>query len=329
MLTPCIFLVFGFACLIFGADWFVEGAVGIAKKLHVPELVIGLTIVAMGTSAPEAAVSISAALKGNAAITIGNVVGSNLLNVGVILGIAALIRELHVAKTTVRCELPFLLGITGLLLLLGSSGGRITLGEGLVLWAVFLVYLGYLFLLAARKKDKPVENKTETGGEAASGNERKKALRERVAEQIRKHPLLETAVGLAVVIWGSDLTVDGATELARMIGISERIIGLTIVALGTSLPELVTSVVASRRGNSDIAVGNIVGSNIFNILFVVGTTSLIVPVSFAPSFLWDTAAAAGSTVLLWSMACRKRRLTRAAGAVLLLTYLLYAAVLLV
>lgn len=328
MLTPCIFLVFGFVCLIFGADWFVEGAVGIAKKLRIPQLVIGLTIVAMGTSAPEAAVSISAALKGNAAITIGNVVGSNLLNVGIILGIAALIRELHVAKTTVRYELPFLFGVTGLLLGLGASGGHVTLGEGLLLWAVFLAYLCYLFLLAARQKDKPDEGASE-GGEPASENESKKTLRERITEQIRKHPLLGTVIGLAVVIWGSDLTVDGATELARMLGISERIIGLTIVALGTSLPELVTSIAASRKGNSDIAVGNIVGSNIFNILFVVGTTSLIVPVSFARSFLWDTAAAAGSTVLLWSMVCRKRTLTRAAGAVLLLTYLAYAVFLMV
>ncbi len=323
MLEPCIFLIFGFACLIFGADWFVEGAVGIAKKLRIPPLVIGLTIVAMGTSAPEAAVSISAALKDNADITIGNVVGSNLLNVGIILGISAMIRKLQVAKTTVRYELPFLLGITGLLFWTGVSGS-VNFWEGVMLWAVFLGYLCYLFLLAAKKKGHSAEEEETDAGDPVAENAKERSLRARFMEWIRRHPLPGTVLGLATVILGSNLTVDGATELARMIGISERIIGLTIVALGTSLPELVTSVAASRKGNSDIAVGNIVGSNIFNILFVVGTTALIVPVGFAQNFLWDTAAAAGSTVLLWGMVCRKKTLTRAAGGVLLLTYLAYA-----
>lgn len=297
-----LLLVLGFAMLVKGADWFVDGAAGIAEKFGIPQLVVGLTIVAMGTSAPEAAVSINAALKGNAAITIGNVVGSNILNILIILGITSVIVAVAVAKSTIKIEIPYMLLITLLLLGLGYTGGTITFGEGIILWAAFLVYLGYLFRMA--KKDKAdVEEKTE--------------------EQPIWKLLLFAVGGLVLVVWGSDVTVDAATAIAKAMGMSERFIGLTIVALGTSLPELFTSVSAAIKGKADIAIGNIVGSNIFNILFVVGTTALITPVVFEPTFLIDTAIAILAGILLWLCVFKDKKLNRAGGIVMLVSYAVY------
>lgn len=302
MLTQVVLIVIGFAMLIKGADWFVEGASGLATKLGIPQLVIGLTIVAMGTSAPEAAVSLTAAMKGSADITIGNVVGSNILNVLVILGVTSVIVATAVAKSTVRYEIPYMIGITLLLLLVGYTGYEITFVEGLILWGAFLLYLGYLFRMAKKQQTKETEL------------EEQKPLWKLV---------LGVIVGLILIIWGSDVSVDGATEVARIIGLSERFIGLTIVALGTSLPELFTSVSAARKGKTDIAIGNIVGSNIFNVLFVVGTTALITPVTFAPNFVADTVIAIASGVLLLVCVARKRLLGRMAGILMLCGYGVY------
>lgn len=297
-----VLIVIGFAMLIKGADWFVEGASGFATRLGIPQLVIGLTIVAMGTSAPEAAVSLTAAMKGSAEITIGNIVGSNILNILIILGVTSVIVATAVAKSTVRYEIPYMIGITLLLLVVGYSGYEITFVEGLILWAAFLLYLGYLFVMA--KKQKTEEAK----------REEQKPLWKLV---------LGVLGGLILIIWGSDISVDGATEVARIIGLSERFIGLTIVALGTSLPELFTSVSAARKGKADIAIGNIVGSNIFNILFVVGTTALITPVAFAPNFVVDTWIAIASGVLLLVCVARKRTLGRVSGILMLCCYGVY------
>ena len=302
LLLQCILLILGFAMLVKGADWFVEGSAGIADRFGIPQLVIGLTIVAMGTSAPEAAVSIPAALKGGPASPIGNVVGSNILNVLIILGITACIIPVAVSRSTVRAELPYMILITGLLLGLGYTGEKIVLWEGIVLWLAFLLYLGYLFVMAKKNRAEP----TETYGDAPLWK-----------------LLLFAAAGLGLVIWGSDVTVDAATALAEQFGMSERFIGLTIVALGTSLPELVTSITAARRGKADIAIGNIVGSNIFNILFVVGTTALITPVVFAPNFLVDTVVAALAGILLLLCVARKKQLTRPAGILMLAGYAAY------
>lgn len=302
ILLQLLMLAAGFAMLVVGADWFVDGAAGIAEKFGIPHLVIGLTIVAMGTSAPEAAVSITAALKGNAGITIGNIVGSNIMNILVILGLASVIVPIAVAKSTVQVEIPYMLAITMLLLLVGSTGNAITFGEGVILWAAFLLYLGYLFWMA--KKDK-----------------------EEVEEEAEKHPLWKllilVVVGIGLVMWGSDLAVDGATGIAKAMGLSERFIGLTIVALGTSLPELVTSVSAARKGKADIAIGNIVGSNIFNILFVVGTTALITPVVFENKFIVDTLIAAAAGILLWLCVFKDKKLSRAGGMIMLAGYAAY------
>lgn len=301
ILTQVLLIVIGFVMLIKGADWFVEGASGIATKLGIPQLVIGLTIVAMGTSAPEAAVSLTAAVKGSAEITIGNVVGSNILNILVILGVTSVIVTTAVAKSTVFYEIPYMIGITLLILGLGYTGYEITFVEGIILWAAFLVYLGYLFLMAKKQQTKEVEEK----------------------QQPIWKLLLGIVVGLVLIIFGSDVSVDGATELARIFGMSERFIGLTIVALGTSLPELFTSVSAARKGKADIAIGNIVGSNIFNILFVVGTTALITPVAFASNFVVDTVIAIASAVLLLVCVAKKRALGRTAGILMLCGYVAY------
>ena len=301
ILLQLLLLAVGFVMLVKGADAFVEGAAGIAEKFGIPQLVIGLTIVAMGTSAPEAAVSITAALKGNAAITIGNVVGSNILNVLVILGITSVIVSVAVARSTVRIEIPYMLVSTLLLLILGFSGNEIVFWEGVILWAAFLLYLGYLFYMA--KKNRQVEEETE-----------KKPLWKL---------LLYTVLGLVFVVWGSDVTVDAATAIAKAVGMSERFIGLTIVALGTSLPELFTSVSAALKGKADIAIGNIVGSNIFNILFVVGTTALITPVVFESGFVIDTLIAGGAGLLLWLCVCREQKLKRMGGVMMLVGYAAY------
>lgn len=301
ILLQLLLLAVGFVMLVKGADAFVEGTAGIAEKFGIPQLVIGLTIVAMGTSAPEAAVSITAALKGNAAITIGNVVGSNILNVLVILGITSVIVSVAVARSTVRIEIPYMLVITLLLLVLGFSGNKIVFWEGVILWAAFLLYLGYLFYMA--KKNRQVEEETE-----------KKPLWKL---------LLYTVLGLVFVVWGSDVTVNAATAIAKAVGMSERFIGLTIVALGTSLPELFTSVSAALKGKADIAIGNIVGSNIFNILFVVGTTALITPVVFESGFVIDTLIAGSAGILLWLCVCREHKLKRMGGVMMLVGYAAY------
>ena len=296
-----LLLIVGFAMLVKGADWFVEGAAGIASKFGIPQLVVGLTIVAMGTSAPEAAVSITAALKGTADIAVGNVVGSNILNVLVILGLTGLITSVAVQKSTLFIEIPYMLVVTGVLLVMGMLGNSINLTEGIILWAMFILYLAYLFVLA--KKGKAEEEEKE----------------ERPLWKL----LLFALIGGVVVVWGSNIAVDSATAIAQIIGLSEKFIGLTIVALGTSLPELVTSVTAAKKGNADIAIGNIVGSNIFNILFVLGTSALIIPITFEASFIVDTIISVAAGVLLWVATIKSKKLTRPWGIVMLLGYVAY------
>lgn len=299
-------LVIGFAMLVKGADWFVDGTSGMARKIGIPQLVVGLTIVAMGTSAPEAAVSITAALKGNASIAIGNVVGSNILNILIILGITAVITSVAIQKSTLFIEIPYMLVVTIVLIIMGANDGNVTRIEGIILWVMFLVYLTYLFFLAKNGKEENEE-----------------------VEKSTWQLLLSAVIGGVVVVWGSDITVDSATAIAKILGMSERFIGLTIVALGTSLPELVTSVTAAKKGNADIAIGNIVGSNIFNILFVIGTTALIIPVPYAAGFIVDGIIAVAAGVLLWISVCKKLELRRPWGIVMLVSYAAYFVYLLV
>lgn len=304
-LLQILLVVVGFVMLVKGADWFVDGAAGIAERFGIPQLVIGLTIVAMGTSAPEAAVSISAAFKGTADITIGNVVGSNILNILVILGVTSVIVAVAVQKSTVRYEIPFMIGITVLLLLFGITGNEVNRIEGAILWVFFILYIVYLYRMTKNQEPEQEEKKKEKAS----------------VWQL----LVLVLVGLALVVSGSNVTVDAATKLAKIVGLSDKFIGLTIIALGTSLPELVTSVSAARKGKADIAIGNIVGSNIVNILFVVGTTALILPVPFAGSFVIDMSIATAAAALLFVCVFRRQKLERAGGIIMLLGYAAYFA----
>lgn len=298
-------LAFGFVLLVKGADWFVDGASKVAEKFGIPQLVIGLTIVAIGTSLPEAAVSVSAALKGSAEITIGNVVGSNIMNILLILGVTSVIAPIAVQKSTVRYELPFVILVSVLLMGIGYTDNTVGRVDGLILWALLLCYLGYLLVIAKK-----------------GGNASEEEADEDKPMPVWKMILLIITGGVMIVI-GSDVAVDAATALARIFGMSERLIGLTIVAFGTSLPELVTSSTAAVKGKADIAVGNIVGSNIFNILFVVGTSALITPVAYAQNFFVDSIVCIATAALLWILVIKNKRLGRAGGACLLACYAVY------
>ena len=296
-----LMLIVGFVLLVKGADWFVDGAAALAGKMGIPQLVIGLTIVALGTSLPEAAVSITSALQGSTDITVGNVVGSNIMNILVILGISAVITNVRIQKSTLKYELPFMLLITVVFLAMGMLGGEFTRLDGVILWGFMIVYLIYLLNLAKKGTEEE--------------------------EEFKDMPIWKCLVcivlGAVMIVGGSNLVVDGASDIASAMGISDRIIGLTIVAFGTSLPELVTSVSAAKKGNAGIAIGNIVGSNIFNILFVLGTTALICPVPFASSFLIDSLVAIGAGLLLWFGTMKHKELRRPVGIVMLVCYAAY------
>ena len=303
-----LLLAVGFVMLIKGADWFVDGASKIADKFGIPQLVIGLTIVAMGTSAPEAAVSINSALRENvesAGIAIGNVMGSNILNVFLILGLTAVIKAIAVKKSTICYEIPFTVFITVVLALLGLSDNMVSRLDGAILWVLMIVYLLYLLRMAKKGQD----------------------VMEDVPELTEKDTplrlILSIILGGGLIVWGADVTVDAATELANIFKMDERLIGLTIIAFGTSLPELVTSVTAAIKGKTDIAVGNIVGSNIFNILFVVGTAALITPVVYSADFLVDSIVAVVAMVLLLVCVLPKKKLGRLGGLVMLAGYAAY------
>lgn len=300
MLIQVLLLIAGFILLVKGADWFVDGASAIAEKLKIPQLIIGLTIVAMGTSAPEAAVSISAALKGNADITIGNIVGSNIMNILIILGLSAAITPIAVEQSTIRRDMPFLLGIS-LLLIMQGWDGSITRFDGLIMLVLFAAYLIFLLVKARRQLQQDSINA--------------------IQRSFWQIPL--TVIGLAAIVIGSNMAVDAACAIARLLGISERFIGLTIVALGTSLPELFTSVIAARKGNADIAIGNIIGSNVFNILFVVGLSAVIVPVPFAAAFRFDSVVSIAAAVFLLICCARSSSLKRWHGILMLAGYLAY------
>ena len=315
MVLQILILVLGFVCLVKGSDWFVDGAAGIATKFGIPQLIIGLTIVAMGTSAPEAAVSITAAFNGSADITIGNIIGSNILNVLIILGLSAVVYPLTVEKSTLQIDIPVTIVATVLLFVLGLDG-NITRIDGIIMLGIFVAYIAFLIVSAKKAQNQAsVASENENlSDENAKTEEKPKSI---------AFLILITIVGLALVILGSRFVVSSASFIARKFGLSERFIGLTIVALGTSLPELFTSVVAASKKNSDIAIGNIIGSNLFNILFVVGLSSLIIPVPFSPAFKVDTMVALASIVAVLLFCLPKKNLSRVAGGLFLVAYLAY------
>ena len=301
-------LIVGFILLIKGADVFVEGASKVAAMFHIPQIVIGLTIVAFGTSAPEAAVSIASSFKGTAGIAIGNIIGSNIANVLLILGVSGMIGALSVKKNTFRIETPFVIVITIVLLLLGYLGGSISRLDGCVLWAFFLLFLYYLYRLTKQGDDSAIDDIPEL-----EENDRLWTL------------VLMIVLGIVCVVIGSQVTVDAASAIAKEFGVSDRIIGLTIVSIGTSLPELVTSVSASFKGRNDIAIGNIIGSNIFNILFVLGTAALVSPtaIPFASGFVIDGIISIGAILLFMLFIGKDMKLKKYGAAIMLVCYVGY------
>ncbi len=317
MLYLWIFLiVVGLVLLVKGADFFVDGAAGIAGKCRISPLVIGLTVVAFGTSMPELAVSVTSAATGSTDLSIGNVVGSNIANILLILGVSALVCKLPVRRTSLVLDIPVLLIASVLLIGLGIWGGALEWWDGLIFLAVFAVYM--VILMRGARKDPPIPEeekipKSRLGIWYAHKKERTWFL------------VVLTVLGLGMVVGGGTLLVEGAKYVARAAGMSERVIGLTVVAVGTSLPELVTSVVAASKKQTDIAVGNIIGSNIFNILLIVGVSSLVAPLEFRMTDnLIDALVALTAAVLLyWLAMFDKHRLGKAAGIVFLLGYAAY------
>lgn len=300
-----VLLVVGFVMLMKGADWFVDGASKIADKFGIPHLVIGLTIVAFGTSAPEAAVSISAATKGSVDLAVSNVLGSNIMNVLLILGLASIIYPLAVKKSSISFDIPFTFFVSILLLACGLIGGEVSRIDGIIFWILLIIDIIYMIQLT-KKGQSDMEEVAK-----ATANDKAWKL------------LLLILVGGAMIVIGSDVTVDAASAIAQAFGMGERLIGLTIVAFGTSLPELVTSCMAARKKETDIAVGNIVGSNLFNILFVLGTTAVITPVAYTSAFIMDNVVAIGIMLLLWLFVVKNKKLSRTGGVIFLVIYAAY------
>ena len=316
MLALQIFLLAaGMLLLVKGADWFVDGSAGVARKCKISTLVIGLTVVAFGTSAPELAVSVTSA--------IGNVVGSNILNILLILGVSSLIRPLPVQRNSLRLDFPVMLLATALLIVLGLWQYTLQWWDGLVLLAVFAAYMTVL-LTQAKKEQKRLkaQNAEETSGEKPDKTPKSRLGRWFEAMKAKTWFLAALIVaGLGMVVGGSMLFVDAAKYIAAYAGVPERIIGLTVVALGTSLPELVTSVIAAVKNESDIAVGNVIGSNIFNIFMVAGASSLFYPLAFTEANLIDALAAFGAAALLYFFSLMKGdKIRRYAGVIMLLCF---------
>ncbi|MDD4961189.1 MAG: calcium/sodium antiporter [Candidatus Marinimicrobia bacterium] len=313
MFLQTVLLVLGFALLIKGADWLVDGAAALARKYRVPDLAIGLTIVAFGTSAPELVINTFAAAQGNAEIVYGNVIGSNNFNLFIILGLAGLITPLKVHINTVRREIPLSLLAVIVLYLLTDNLFRaehqiLSRIDAAVLLALFAAFLYYVYLQL--KKDKPAN-----ASPTAIFSDWKIALL--------------ILAGLGGLILGGRLVVDQAQDLARALGVSEKLIALTIVAMGTSLPELATSLVAAIKKNADIAIGNIIGSNIFNIFLILGISALIRPIPYVPSFNRELLILGGGTMLLLlaMLTGRRQQLDRWEAAILLTVYIVYTVLL--
>lgn len=304
-----VMLVAGFALLVWGADKFVAGASAFARRLGVSPLLVGLTIVAFGTSAPELAVSLTAALQGANEIAVGNVLGSNVFNLLVVAGLSAVLCPLIMDRTLLRRDWPLSVGAAVLLLLFLAPDLTISRVEGLILLAVFVVVL-------------VVQIRAAMQGRGAADSEE---------EEIPMSPLLigvNIVLGLACIIIGGQLAVNGATGIARMFGLSETLIGLTIVAIGTSLPELVTSLVAARKGQNEIAMGNVIGSNLFNILLILGVSASITPIPVQAVSVIDCIVLIAASVIFYLPAMRGK-LGRAPGAVMALCYVAYTAYLII
>lgn len=311
MLLQFLFIVIGVALVLWGADRLTEGASSLARRMNVPEIVIGLTIVAAGTSAPELFVSLVSALKGTPDLAVGNVVGSNIFNALLIVGVSAMVAPMVISRSTVKKDIPFAVMASVLLLVLcmdswqslSISGNHISRIDGIVLLAAFSIFMVYTFRVAKN-------------GTAVEVSE----------EQKNVNPWLSAfyvVLGLGCLIFGSNLFVDAASNVATTLGVSESVIGLTIVAGGTSLPELATSVVAARKGQSAIAIGNVIGSNVFNILLILGATAVISPMQIGGITLIDLGLTLLSVVIVWFFSFTKYTVARWEGGVLTAIFLIY------
>ena len=301
-ILPILGLLIGFLLLIKGADFFVDGASSVAAKLKVPSLIIGLTVVSVGTSLPEAAVSISASLQGSNGISLGNVIGSNIFNLLMVVGIASIILPIVTDSAILKRDMPFNIGITAVLLVMLIDGklGRL---DAVILLVLLALYLFILIRSALKNREEGEETKVLTWFKS----------------------ILFIVLGAAAIIGGGQLVVNCAKSIASSMGMSDTLIGLTVVALGTSLPELVTSVVAARKGDSGIAMGNVVGSCIFNILFILGMAGVISPMLAEKAFLIDTIILIGVCLVMLLFAFTKRKTNRVEGAVCVLIYVAYTA----
>ncbi|MDE6178333.1 MAG: calcium/sodium antiporter [Duncaniella sp.] len=316
-----VWLVAGLVLILGGANALTDGSSAIARKMGISDLVVGLTVVAFGTSAPELAISVLSAISGNAPLAVGNVVGSNIFNILAIIGVTALVRPIVVSKSVMTMEIPMVILSSAILLVLGNSGridgggaNMVSRVDGIFLLVFFLLFMRYTFASA-----------------------RQPELSEGTAEEQKPAaimPMWKSAVyvlaGLAALVWGGDRFVDGASGIASGLGVSQAVIGLTIVAAGTSLPELATSVVAAAKGKPGLAVGNVIGSNIFNVLLVLGLSATITPLSFGAIGNLDLLTLMGASVAFYIFGWffDKRTINRAEGAVLALGYAAYIAVLL-
>lgn len=319
MLLNALWIVVGVVLVLWGADRLTEGAVAVAERLRVPQIVIGLTIVALGTSMPELCVSVVSALKGTPDLAVGNVVGSNIFNALLIVGVAALVAPMTILRSTVFKDVPCALVASVVLLMMCQNDWVITRLDGAILFVFFLVFMRLTIKGATSAQPAPQAAQGETTqGQIAQ----EAAADEASAKQPMKGWLagLWMVVGLAALIGGSNLFVGGATEVARALNVSDAVIGLTIVAGGTSLPELATSVVAAKKGNSGIAIGNVLGSNVLNILFILGLTGMISPMHIEGITNVDLYMMLVSTIMIWFFSFTKYTIERWEGAVLVLTF---------
>lgn len=319
MLLNALWIVVGVVLVLWGADRLTEGAVAVAERFRVPQIVIGLTIVALGTSMPELCVSVVSALKGTPDLAVGNVVGSNIFNALLIVGVAALVAPMTILRSTVFKDVPCALVASVVLLMMCQNDWVITRLDGAILFVFFLVFMRLTIkgATSAQPVAQPVQGEPTQGQTAQEA-----AADEASAKQPMKGWLagLWMVVGLAALIGGSNLFVGGATEVARALNVSDAVIGLTIVAGGTSLPELATSVVAAKKGNSGIAIGNVLGSNVLNILFILGLTGMISPMHIEGITNVDLYMMLVSTIMIWFFSFTKYTIERWEGAVLVLTF---------
>ena len=306
-----VFLLIGFYILIKGADAFVDGASSIARRFNIPPIIIGLTIVAFGTSAPEAAVSVTAALSGKNDIAIGNVVGSNIFNLLLVIGVSSFLLPIKVKRNTMLKEFPFALLASIVLIILSHDVkfqdypfNSLTRADGLVLLSLFGIFMYYLIELALTSNDEM---------DVTEGNPSAPLSR----------AILMSLIGVICVVIGGQIVVDNATEIALNLGMSENLTGLTIVSIGTSLPELVTSISAAKKGESDIAIGNVIGSNLFNILFVLGLSSVIHPISVQSIVFIDMLIMLIVTLIVYLFSLSKKTISKAEGSILTILYVLY------